>query len=84
VINDREMKELEILCGDAKLAAEAFRDAVRQTAEKHQLSAPGLSRYVRAKVADRLAKLHAETATLEQMSIQFDAPPPSAGGAGNE
>jgi len=67
------LRELENACEVAVDYAGAFRDACKAQAEQHQLEPAALSRYVKARVADKLDKLAREQDTTRQLRMQFES-----------
>lgn len=69
MLSNKTLAELERAYTQQKDASEAFRDAVKAQAEKHNLDPQALGRFVRARVNDKLEKLQAEQDTLEQLTL---------------
>lgn len=69
MLSNKTLAELERAYTQQKDASEAFRDAVKAQAEKHNLDPRALGRFVRARVNDKLEKLQAEQDTLEQLTL---------------
>ena len=71
MLNDKTLNELELAYENAKMQAQAFNDAVKAQAEKHNLDPQALGRFVRARVNDKLEKLGKEQDTTEQLVLKF-------------
>lgn len=69
MIDMKTVEELEQLCERARAAAEMFTEALKDQAEKHQLEAPALRRFVVARVTDKVGKLSKELQTFDQLGL---------------
>ncbi|MEB4589981.1 hypothetical protein VSS37_03225 [Candidatus Thiothrix sp. Deng01] len=61
------LDELASLKQSAMDAAETFKEGVEAVAKKHAISKGAISKYVTARLADKLGKLEEETSDLETL-----------------
>jgi hypothetical protein len=67
MISTDEIDELAALKQSAMDAAETFKNGVAHIAEKHGLNKGALTKYITARVSDKLAKLEEEQGDIERL-----------------
>lgn len=61
------LDELASLKQSAMDAAETFKDGVEAVAKEHSLSKGAISKYITARLSDKLGKLEEETGDIEKL-----------------
>lgn len=77
MISTAELNNLVALKQAATEAGRALREAVAETAERHQMNEAALRRYVAALAQDNVSKLTAEARAIDQLALDLSAPQPT-------
>jgi hypothetical protein len=73
--SEQVLEELENAYANAKSYADAFNDAAKAQAEKHDIDPTVLKQYIRARYQDKLEEFRKRQEDAEQLTLGFGLPP---------